>query len=261
MAKSPDIACRSCGIANCAAAQLAHGEHMTTVALAGNPNVGKTSVFNALTGLRQHTGNWPGKTVTRAEGSFVHNGRMFCVIDLPGTYSLSARSAEEEVARDFICFGRPEVTVVVVDATALERNLNLALQTAEITERLIVCVNLLDEARRKKITVDLDSLAKELGVPVVGTVARAKRGIDKLKDLIDRVASGELVPKPRVVAYPPEIEAKVAELIPRIEPLIGGALPARWVALRLIEGDRAILPRAIAHAKEITAPLVPTETT
>jgi len=186
---------------------------------------------------------------------------MFCVIDLPGTYSLSARSAEEEVARDFICFGRPEVTVVVVDATALERNLNLALQTAEITERLIVCVNLLDEAKRKKITVDLDGLAAELGVPVVGTVARAKRGINELKDLIDEVASGRLVPKPRMVEYSEEIERQVAELVPRIASLVGNALPARWVALRLLEGDRTILPRAVAHAKEINASPVPAETT
>lgn len=111
------------------------------VALAGNPNVGKTTVFNALTGLRQHTGNWPGKTVARAEGTFAHGGRRVKVVDLPGAYSLHAGSADEEVARDFLLFGRPDATVVVVDAMRLERNLNLALQIMEITDRVVVCLN------------------------------------------------------------------------------------------------------------------------
>src|SRR5512136_2926890 len=136
------------------------------VALAGNPNTGKSTVFNALTGLRQHTGNWPGKTVARAEGRFDEGDRRFRLIDLPGTYSLQAGSADEEVARDFILFGRPDVTVVVVDATRLERNLNLVLQILDITDRVVVYLNLVDEARRHGLAVDAARLEKELGVPV-----------------------------------------------------------------------------------------------
>ncbi len=142
------------------------------VALAGNPNVGKSTVFNALTGLRQHTGNWPGKTVTRAEGGFEYGGHRYKIVDLPGTYSLLATSLDEEVARDFILFGQPDVTLVVVDATRLERNLNLVLQVLEITDRVVVCLNLMDEARRHGLQVDERRLARDLGVPVVPTEAR-----------------------------------------------------------------------------------------
>ena len=130
------------------------------VALAGNPNVGKSTVFNELTGLRQHTGNWPGKTVTNAQGRAVHKGKGYILVDIPGTYSLLAHSAEEEVARDFICFGEPDAVVVVCDATCLERNMNLVLQTLEITDRVVVCVNLMDEARRKNIRIDCGQPAR-----------------------------------------------------------------------------------------------------
>ena len=153
------------------------------VALAGNPNTGKC-VFNALTGLKQHTGNWPGKTVSRARGRFKHNGKDFLLVDLPGTYSLLANSAEEEVARDFICIGKPDITVVVVDATCLERNLNLVMQILEITKKVIICVNLLDEAKRKKIDIDKKRLSQILRVPVVGTNARDGDGLDELKNTI-----------------------------------------------------------------------------
>jgi len=139
------------------------------IALAGNPNTGKSTVFNSLTGLKQHTGNWPGKTVTNARGKYTHRCRDFVLVDLPGTYSLFANSADEEVARDFICSGEPRVTVVVTDATSLERNLNLVLQVLEITNQVVLCVNLLDEAQRKKIHVDLRILSEILGVPVIGT--------------------------------------------------------------------------------------------
>jgi len=142
------------------------------VALAGNPNVGKSTVFNALTGLNQHTGNWPGKTVVNAQGLARHKDREFILVDLPGTYSFLANSVDEEVARDFICFGNPKVTIVVVDATCLERNLNLAFQVLEITSKVVVCINLLDEAKRKGLDVNIQTLSKELGVPVVPTVAR-----------------------------------------------------------------------------------------
>src|SRR5512134_3837988 len=150
------------------------------VALAGNPNTGKSTVFNALTGLRQHTGNWPGKTVSRAEGGFEFGGQRYKLVDLPGTYSLLATSLDEEVARDFILFGQPDVTMVVVDATRLERNLNLVLQVLEITDRVVVCLNLIDEAKRHGLVVDERRLARDLGVPVVPTAARQGEGLDQL---------------------------------------------------------------------------------
>jgi ferrous iron transport protein B len=160
------------------------------VALAGNPNTGKSTVFNALTGLRQHTGNWPGKTVARAEGGFEAGGHRFKLVDLPGTYSLLSSSLDEEIARDFILFGRPDVTVIVVDATRLERNLNLVLQVLEITNRAVVCLNLIDEARRHGLTVDERRLARDLGVPVVPTSARFGQGLEELNQAIVEVASG-----------------------------------------------------------------------
>ena len=218
-----------------------------TVALAGNPNVGKSSVFNALTGLRQHTGNWPGKTVLRAQGTYVHDGQTYMVVDLPGTYSLFPRSAEEEIARDFICFGQPDVTIVVVDATALERNLNLVLQVAEMTNRIVVALNLIDEARRKGIAVDADALADELGVPVVSTVARSRRGIEDLKTAIDRVARRELVPSPKPLTYDDSVEQKIAQVLPQVTEVVDGRLPARWVAMRLIEGDTETLDKIAQH--------------
>ena len=149
------------------------------IALAGNPNVGKSTVFNSLTGLKQHTGNWPGKTVTNAFGTCKYNNTQYILVDIPGTYSLLAHSKEEEVARDFICFGNADKVIVVCDATCLERNLNLVLQTIEIKNNVIVCVNLMDEAKRKKIDVDLQKLQKLLGVPVVGTDASKGKGYDQ----------------------------------------------------------------------------------
>jgi ferrous iron transport protein B len=154
------------------------------IALAGNPNVGKSTVFNALTGLKQHTGNWPGKTVANAKGTYTHNDKKFVLVDIPGTYSLFANSAEEEIARDFICFEKPDATVIVADATCLERNLNLILQTIEITNNVIVCVNLIDEAKKKKIRIDFDELSLQLGIPVIPIVARSKIGLDTLTEAI-----------------------------------------------------------------------------
>ena len=145
------------------------------IALAGNPNVGKSTVFNALTGLNQHTGNWPGKTVSNAQGYCRTKKRGYVLVDIPGTYSLMAHSAEEEVARNFICFGGPDAVVVVCDATSLERNLNLVLQTVEISKNVIVCVNLMDEAKKRGIEINLQRLSLLLGVPVVGTAARNKK--------------------------------------------------------------------------------------
>jgi len=211
------------------------------VALAGNPNTGKSTVFNALTGLRQHTGNWPGKTVVRAEGVFEHADQRVKVVDLPGTYSLQAGSSDEEVARDFILFGEPDVTVVVVDATRLERNLNLVLQILEITDRVVVCLNLMDEAKRHGIAVDPKKLADELGVPVVPAAARQGVGIPELKDAIEDVASGRVTPKPfRIEEYPPDVGVAVGQLTPVVERAFPGLPNARWVALRLLNADARI---------------------
>ena len=212
------------------------------VALAGNPNVGKSTVFNALTGLRQHTGNWPGKTITRAEGAFAHEGQRVKVVDLPGTYSLQAGSTDEEVARDFILFGRPDVTVLVVDATRLERNLNLALQILDITDRVVVYLNLVDEARRHGIAVDAGRLEKELGVPVVSGVARSGVGIDELLAAACRVATGAARTRPRRVEdLPAEVEATVAGLTNQIDVAFPSVPNARWVALRLLNADDAVV--------------------
>ena len=167
------------------------------VALAGNPNTGKSTLFNALTGLKQHTGNWPGKTVTRAEGGFEFNKVRYKLVDLPGTYSLLSASHDEEIARDFLLFGRPDVTIVVIDATALERNLNLVLQVLEITDRVVVAVNLMDEAKRKGIEVDLRSLSRDLGVPASASSRAPARACTRCSRPVDGVASGDASPPSR----------------------------------------------------------------
>jgi ferrous iron transport protein B len=211
------------------------------VALSGNPNVGKSTVFNALTGLRQHTGNWPGKTVTRAEGGFESGGMRFKLVDLPGTYSLLATSLDEEIARDFILFGQPDVTVVVVDATILERNLNLVLQVLQITDRVVVCLNLMDEAIRHGFLVDDRRLARDLGVPVVPTAARKKEGLDKLLQAIADVAAGEVATKPfRIQNEPAELKNAVDLLVNKIETIYPDLPNSRWVAQRLLDGDERI---------------------
>ena len=212
------------------------------VALAGNPNVGKSTVFNALTGLRQHTGNWPGKTVSRAEGGFEYGGERFKIVDLPGTYSLLATSTDEEIARDFILFGRPDVTLVVVDATRLERNLNLVLQVLEITDRVVVCLNLMDEARRHGLEIDERTLARELGVPVVPASARYRQGLDQVLEATSDVATGRVVCRPRRIHNEPrELKAAISELTPLIERAFPGLPNTRWVALRLLDGDDHII--------------------
>jgi len=214
------------------------GRHDHVVALAGNPNTGKSTVFNALTGLRQHTGNWPGKTVARAEGGFAYGGRRFKLVDLPGTYSLLATSPDEEVARSFLLFGRPDVTVVVVDAARLERNLSLVLQVFEITDSVVVCLNLVDEARRHGIWVDDRRLSRDLGVPVVPTVARRGEGIERLVEEVHRVATGTRRPRPsRVGDLGPELEVVLRDLVPRLEARFPELDNARWIALRLLDGD------------------------
>lgn len=209
-----------------------------TIALAGNPNVGKSTVFNALTGLNQHTGNWPGKTVTSAKGSFVHKGQPYTIVDIPGMYSLIAGSADEDVARDFICFEKPDCTVVVADATCLERNLNLVLQILEVTNRVVVCVNLLDEAKKKNIEIDIDELSLMLGVPVVGVCARSGIGIDDICDAIYEmtVLNKRTYFSPTV--YPEDIEKGIISLIPTAEK-IAYTSNSRWMAVRLFDADKS----------------------
>lgn len=217
------------------------------VALAGNPNVGKSTVFNALTGLRQHTGNWPGKTVDNAQGTFTYQKKPFLVVDLPGTYSILAHTVEEQVARDFICFGQPDATLVVLDATCLERNLNLALQVMEITSNVILCVNLMDEARKKNIGIDIPALEDELGVPVVATAARKGEGLNTLRETLYQVSIGVRQSKPRQLVYSPIIEKAVEQLLPKIQHLIDCRLNSRWVALRLLDGDKAFIESISRH--------------
>ena len=218
-----------------------HSPDDTVIALAGNPNVGKSTVFNALTGLRQHTGNWPGKTVTNAQGRHIRHGRDYILVDLPGTYSLLAHSTEEEVARDFLCFGGADAAVVVCDATCLERNLNLVLQTLELMPRTVVCVNLMDEARSKGIDVDLAALSEKLGVPVVGTAAGRNEGLEQLMESVAQITAREEPPVPLRVSYPSAVERAVSALEPILDQHMAGHLPARWAALRLLDEDPSLL--------------------
>ncbi|MEJ2555798.1 MAG: FeoB small GTPase domain-containing protein [Anaerolineae bacterium] len=207
------------------------------VALSGNPNVGKSTVFNALTGLKQHTGNWPGKTVARAEGGFEFNAKRYKIVDLPGTYSLLSASVDEEIARDFILFGKPDCTIVVVDATLLERNLNLVLQVLEITDKAVVCLNLIDEARRKGIEVDHRALARHLGIPVVPTAALHGEGLGLLMRTVAEVIQGQVKTKPHRITGSMEFRQAVNELVSMIETAYPGLPNARWVAMRLLDGD------------------------
>ena len=217
-----------------------------TIALAGNPNVGKSTVFNALTGMRQHTGNWAGKTVANASGTFTHKNIDFTLVDIPGTYSLMASSPDEEAAREFICFGQPDCIIVVLDATCLERNLNLALQILEVNKKAVICVNLLDEATKKGIQIDLDELSLYLGVPVVGTAARSGEGLDELKDAVFDVATG----KRKVLGTKIKYNSNIEKAIIKLENIIEDSklfddktfsyLSKRFLALRLIDCDKKL---------------------
>lgn len=211
------------------------------VALAGNPNTGKSTVFNNLTGLKQHTGNWPGKTVTNAQGKYKYKNDKYILVDLPGTYSLLSNSQDELVARDFICFGSPDATVVVTDATSLERNLNLVLQILEITNKVVVCVNLIDEATRKNIEVKLKKLSDNLGVPVVGTSAREGKGLDELQEMIKKVTKEEIKTNPIKIEYSDELRNSIKKIKSHLENSVSNKLNLDWLSLRLMEDDNDLI--------------------
>ena len=245
ISRSPTSACGACPAHNAANLKML-GVDMTdwdyVVGLSGNPNTGKSTVFNALTGLRQHTGNWPGKTVARAEGGFEYGEKRYKLVDLPGTYSLLSTSLDEEVARNFILFGQPDVTIVVVDATQLERNLNLALQVMEITDRVVICLNLMDQAKRNELVIDERRLARDLGVPVVPTAARYRQGLPELLQAVHEVATGAVVGKPhRIQSEPPALKQAVNKLVTQLQSVFPNLPNARWVALRLLDGDERIM--------------------
>ena len=214
------------------------------IALAGNPNVGKSTVFNGLTGMNQHTGNWPGKTVASADGICVTENNRYVLVDIPGTYSLMAHSVEEEVARNYLCFGEPDAVIVVCDATCLERNLNLVLQTIEISKNVIVCVNLMDEAKRKKIKINLNLLSKKLGVPVISTVAHKKSSLKTLTDTLDKVISKEIVVSPLKIEYPEIIESAIKNIQQCLMGYNIKNLDSRWLSLKLLDDDQTLIKEA-----------------
>ena len=214
-----------------------------TVALVGNPNVGKSTIFNALTGMHQHTGNWPGKTVENASGICNYKNKNYRLIDLPGTYSLMSHSEEEEIARNYICFGKSDTLLIVVDATCLERNLNLVYQSLEITPNIILCVNLLDEAKRKGININLDLLSRRLGIPVVGTIAKSKKTLKSLMSQVENICTKKIHLSPIKLNYGVAIEESIEILEPLIHKQLTNAHSylARWISIKLIEGDAEIL--------------------
>ncbi|PWL47849.1 MAG: ferrous iron transporter B [Clostridiales bacterium] len=221
------------------------------IALAGNPNVGKSTVFNQLTGMKQHTGNWPGKTVSNAWGYCTYQGEQYILADIPGAYSLMAVSAEEEVARDFLCFGEVDAVIVVCDATCLERNLNLVMQIAEIQANVVLCLNLMDEAKKKNIHIDLQRLEQELGISVVGTTARSKKGLNQLMEQVKcSLESGRHAPM--YISYGKQIDQVAAAETEILEQLLTDKLNARWTALKLAEGDAKLLS-AIKENLQLTA--------
>lgn len=205
------------------------------IALAGNPNVGKSTIFNSLTGMRQHTGNWPGKTVSNARGYCRGQERGYVMVDLPGTYSLMADSPEEVLARDFICFGGADAVLVVCDATCLDRNMNLLLQTMETGRPVLLCVNLLDEAESKGIHIDLKTLEDKLGIPVIGTVARDKKSREKILSAMDRAFDIPVKREMANIPYPEPVEQALEALMPLAGEIEG--LSPRFICLRLLLGE------------------------
>jgi ferrous iron transport protein B len=209
----------------------------TVVAIAGNPNTGKTTLFNALTGSHQHTGNWPGKTVERKEGDFRFDGHLVKVVDLPGTYGLTAVSSEELVARDYIVEAEPDAVIIIADATNLERNLYLVLQVTELTDNVVIALNMMDRLDAKGISVDVETLAEQLGVPVIPIVAVKKAGIPQLIDTVMQIQQGKLSPHPVRTTFSQSLEQSIT----KVESEVGeSAYPSRWLAIKLLEGDAQV---------------------
>ena len=219
------------------------------IAVAGNPNVGKSTLFNALTGMNQHTGNWPGKTVGSARGYCESRRYRYELVDTPGAYSLFAHSAEEEVTRDFLCFGQAAAVLVVCDATCLERNLNLVLQILELHDRVLVCVNLMDEARRRGIQLNLAKLEENLGVPVVGIVARKKKTVGAVLEKLDRLMeqSGNA---PSAFPYPSPVNEALSKLEPLFIPWPRLCRQSRWMGLRALEDSTALTELLKEHTED-----------
>lgn len=215
-------------------------ENTKIIAVAGNPNVGKSTLFNALTGMNQHTGNWPGKTVSNAVGTCKYKNNDFVFVDLPGTYSLMSNSAEEEIARDFICFGNSDIVAIVADATCLERNLNLILQILEITKNVVVCINLMDEAEKKKIYIDLDELSLQLGVPVIGTTARTGEGLEDFKETVYNLCERKKKTFNVKVEYSDRIEKAINRLEPLVKKIVKDKINSRWVSVNLLDMNKEL---------------------
>jgi len=212
-----------------------------TVALMGNPNSGKTTVFNALTGAHQKVSNWPGVTVEKKEGVCHWGPHHLHVVDLPGTYGLSAYSLDERIARDFVLLERPNVVVDVVDASNLERNLYLLVQLLEITPQVVVDLNMMDVARSRGVHIDSEALSRALGVPVVPTVARRGQGLERLKEAIVQVAEGRWQSAPLRVDYGLEVEEELRRLEELVRRRGGRSVPPRWAAIGLLEGDPEVI--------------------